>query len=189
MFNLSLLAVVATTAALRRPLAFLGRSEPYLIEFYGRNAEEDVRKMAPLRRKVERKLGTKFLRFDIFNDAEAYRLMMLLDKTCEGKTICGGLPYYYNRRTGTSICGATSLEQLENWATGQKHALTSHSPLSDRQVEAQERQISPAQRRFRLEVESGKKFIDDKLGKKVTEQLKDIKLPPPPSPAAASWAS
>lgn len=184
MFKLSLLVAAA---ALRRPLAFLGRSEPYLIEFYGRNAEEDVRKMAPLRRKVERKLGTKFLRFDIFTDAEAYRLMMLLDKTCDGKTICGGLPYYYNRKTGTSICGATSLEQLENWATGQKHALSTFSPLSQRQVAAQQRVISPAQRRFRLEIESGKKWIDEAIGRKVTEEIKNIKLPPPTTVSTAAW--
>jgi hypothetical protein len=29
---------------------------------------------------------------------------------------CGGVPYFYNAKTGESLCGATSCEKLMKWA-------------------------------------------------------------------------
>lgn len=73
-----------------KSLAFLRRQEPYLVEFSGKSAEDEVRKMAPAVRRLEHKLKTRIVRFDIWNDPAAYKLFLLLDKSPNGKSLCGG---------------------------------------------------------------------------------------------------
>ncbi|KAJ8602342.1 hypothetical protein CTAYLR_004223 [Chrysophaeum taylorii] len=132
---LRLLALSAACALAHRPLGFLWRKEPYLLEFSSKNAQEDSRKMKPIVKQLEKKLKTRFVRLDIWNDPGAYQVFMLLDKAPNGKTICGGLPFYYNRKTGEIVCGATTYENLENWATGQTHLVGQPPRMSMEEIE------------------------------------------------------
>lgn len=34
--------------------------------------------------------------------------------------ICGGVPFFFNEESGVSICGATSEEDIRQWAKGEK---------------------------------------------------------------------
>jgi len=41
---------------------------------------------------------------------------------------CGTLPFYYNRRTGQAVCGATSYLNLKRWGTGHLQHLFQDPP-------------------------------------------------------------
>lgn len=133
-----------------RRMAFIRRDEPYLLEFSGKSAEADVKKMTPQLKKLEKKLKTRIVRFDIWNDPSAYKLFLLLDKSPRGKSLCGGLPFYYNRKTGRIVCGATTYENLENWATGQAHMLSLPPPQSQAEIEVKGRVTGTKARQARL---------------------------------------
>jgi hypothetical protein len=92
--------------------------------------------MKPVMRKLEKKLGTRILKYEVWNDPAAYKLMQFLDKNPSGKSQCGGLPFFYNRRTGAVVCGATTEANLENWARGRKHAVVLTPPPSAEQCGA-----------------------------------------------------
>ena len=40
------------------------------------------------------------------------------DKDEDGNEFCGGVPFFFNERTGKKICGNTSFEKLKVWAEG-----------------------------------------------------------------------
>jgi len=129
-----LLFFVASACGLdgrRRSVCFLGfkRKEPYLLEFGGKAVKEESKKMAPIMRRIERQYKTRIVRFDIYSDAAAYRLWLLLDKSPRGASLCGGLPFYYNRKTGAIICGPTTTENFEAWAAGEDHKTALPPPL------------------------------------------------------------
>ena len=44
-------------------------------------------------------------------------------KESGGDTNCGGVPYFYNKTTGASACGAVNCEKLKIWATTTKAVL------------------------------------------------------------------
>jgi hypothetical protein len=55
----------------------------------------------------------KFTRVEVWhNDANAKRL----EEIDKGR--CGGVPYFYNKKTGKWICGAVSYDKLKAWAQG-----------------------------------------------------------------------
>merc|ERR1719238_2151031 len=56
---------------------------------------------------VEKSLNTRILKWDVWSDPAAYKLMQFLDKGPDGRSKCGGLPFFYNRKTGKIVCGAT----------------------------------------------------------------------------------
>jgi hypothetical protein len=37
-----------------------------------------------------------------------------------GADECGGVPFFYNKVTGESVCGVTDCDRLKAWATGSK---------------------------------------------------------------------
>ena len=47
-----------------------------------------------------------------------------------GHDECGQLPFYYNRRTGQAVCGATSYMNLKRWAIGDLKAVFMDPPES-----------------------------------------------------------
>lgn len=65
-------------------------------------------------------------------------------------SVRAGLPFYYNRKTGRIVCGATTYENLENWATGQSHSLTQAPPISQEEVEVKGRVTGSKARMARL---------------------------------------
>lgn len=83
-----------------------------LIEFYGTECVH-CHEMDPLMDKLEKELKVKIERFEVWHNAKNAKLLQELDKG-----FCGGVPFFFNRKTGKWICGSTSYENLKKWATG-----------------------------------------------------------------------
>lgn len=108
-------------------LDFLPRLLPhsdscYLLEFHSDQAEYKD-EMEPVLRRLENDLSTKVRRINIFRRRE---FMGVLEKI--GHDECGQLPFYYNRRTGQAVCGATSYMNLRRWAVGDLKAVFMDPP-------------------------------------------------------------
>jgi len=84
-------------------------TETDLLEFYGTECGH-CKKMKPLVERLELEANLK----RAHNEANANRLK----EYDEGD--CGGIPFFYNRKTGLSLCGAHDYETLKKWALGQE---------------------------------------------------------------------
>lgn len=69
--------------------------------------------MKPLIRKLEQETGVKLLELEVWHNAKNADLLAKLDTND-----CSGVPFFYNKKTGKAICGATSYENLKKWALG-----------------------------------------------------------------------
>lgn len=88
-----------------------------LIEFYGTECVH-CREVDPLIEKLEKEEGVKITRLEVWHNSENAALMDKLDRDEKGQTLCGGVPFFYNEKTGKKICGTTSYEKLKKWALG-----------------------------------------------------------------------
>lgn len=88
-----------------------------LIEFSG---EECVhcKEMIPIVENVEKELGVKFTKLEVWHNSENAKLMQKYDKDEHGKEFCGGVPFFYNEKTKKKICGNTSFVKLKAWVEG-----------------------------------------------------------------------
>lgn len=82
-----------------------------LLEFYGRECPH-CNRMHPLVDKLEKELGLKVEKYEVWHDEKNARKMKEYDKG-----YCGGVPFFYNIETGKYICGETSYEELKQWAS------------------------------------------------------------------------
>ncbi|MBI4017996.1 MAG: thioredoxin family protein [Candidatus Aenigmarchaeota archaeon] len=85
-----------------------------LIEFYGTECPH-CKDMEPLIAKLEKETGKKVKRFEVWHDAENAKLMQRFDP--DGSR-CGGVPFFFNKKSGEWICGSTSYEKFKAWAAG-----------------------------------------------------------------------
>lgn len=83
-----------------------------LLEFYGTECIH-CNEMKPLVEKLEKEEGVKIEKLEVWHNAANAKLM---EKYDQGK--CGGVPFFYNTKTGKWICGSTSYENLKKWALG-----------------------------------------------------------------------
>lgn len=83
-----------------------------LVEFYGTECVH-CNAMKPLVAKLEEELGVKVDKFEVWHDEENARKMEEID---QGE--CGGVPFFFNRKTGQRICGAVGYDKLKAWALG-----------------------------------------------------------------------
>mmetsp|Transcript_40715 Transcript_40715/g.66049 ORF Transcript_40715/g.66049 Transcript_40715/m.66049 type:complete len:151 (+) Transcript_40715:69-521(+) len=83
-----------------------------LMEFYGIGCDH-CDDMKPKIHEVERELGRSFARYEVWYNQKNLQILQKLDQG-----FCGGIPFFYNRKTRDYICGATTTENLRNWATG-----------------------------------------------------------------------
>jgi|TARA_B100001964_G_C14090447_1_gene534539 thiol-disulfide isomerase/thioredoxin len=88
-----------------------------LIEFYGTECVH-CKEMEPIIEKVQKELGVKIARLEVWHNSENAKLLQKYDKDAEGNEFCGGIPFFYNEKTGKKICGNTSFEKLKAWAQG-----------------------------------------------------------------------
>ena len=84
-----------------------------LIEFYGTECVH-CRKMEPLIQKLQQETGLKVVRMEVWHNEENAKLL----KQCD-KGFCGGVPFFFNKKSGKWICGNTDYENLRKWAQGQ----------------------------------------------------------------------
>lgn len=57
--------------------------------------------------------GFKIEKIEIWHNKTNNKMLEKLD--C-GEEPCGGVPFFYNNKNGTSICGEVSYKELVNWA-------------------------------------------------------------------------
>ena len=84
-----------------------------LLEFYGTECVHCI-EMRPLVEKLEKEEGVKMKRIEIWHNAENAQLMKQYDKG-----YCGGVPFFFNTKTGKWICGSTTYEKFKEWALGE----------------------------------------------------------------------
>ncbi len=71
------------------------------------------REMDPLIEKLEKELKIKLDKLEVWHNAKNAAILQKCDKVN-----CGGVPFFYNEKTGKSICGAVDYEILKKWAKG-----------------------------------------------------------------------
>lgn len=70
--------------------------------------------MEPLVEKLEKEAKLTVTRVEVWHSAENMKLLQQLDKG-----FCGGVPFFFNKKTGKWLCGSTNYEELKKWALGQ----------------------------------------------------------------------
>lgn len=81
-----------------------------LLEFYGTECIH-CNDMRPLVEKLEKEEKIKIKRIEVWHNATNAKLMEKYDKD-----FCGGVPFFFNTKTGQWICGSVSYENLKKWA-------------------------------------------------------------------------
>jgi len=81
-----------------------------LINFYGKECPHCER-MESVIQKLEMETGVQVERLEVWHSPENMKKLEGYDKG-----VCGGVPYFYNTDTDTSICGETEYEKLKAWA-------------------------------------------------------------------------
>ena len=82
-----------------------------LIEFYGTECPH-CKEMEPLMERLEEDTNLKIERFEVWHNEKNAKLLEQLDQG-----FCGGVPFFFNRKTGKWICGSTTYDNLKRWAT------------------------------------------------------------------------
>jgi hypothetical protein len=67
--------------------------------------------MDPLIDKLEKEEKIKIKKVETWHNTKNKKL---LEKADNGK--CGGVPFFYNKKTKKFICGSTSYSKLKSWA-------------------------------------------------------------------------
>lgn len=84
-----------------------------LLDFYGTECVH-CREMDPLVEKLEKEQDITVKKIEVWHNSKNAELMRQYDKG-----YCGGVPFFYNTKTGKWICGSTSYEKLKAWALGE----------------------------------------------------------------------
>jgi len=82
----------------------------HLLEFYGTECPHCV-DMHTLVEKLEKEEGIKVEALEVWHNEENAKRLEELDKT-----FCGGVPFFYNEKTGKWICGEADYQELKDWA-------------------------------------------------------------------------
>jgi thiol-disulfide isomerase/thioredoxin len=82
----------------------------HLIEFYGAECSH-CKSMEPLIARLQDEVGVAVERREVWHNEENARLMRQYDRG-----YCGGVPFFFNTKTGKWICGSVSYEKLKAWA-------------------------------------------------------------------------
>jgi len=67
--------------------------------------------MHPLVERLEKETNLKVQKFEVWHNEENARKMEEYDKN-----YCGGVPFFYNTKTGEWLCGSVDYETLKRWA-------------------------------------------------------------------------
>jgi thiol-disulfide isomerase/thioredoxin len=85
-----------------------------LVEFMGTECTI-CEQMEPLVQRLMAEEGVEIHKLEIWHNQENANLFMEID---QGN--CGGVPFFYNRKTGKWVCGKTSYEKFKKWALEEK---------------------------------------------------------------------
>jgi len=67
--------------------------------------------MEPLVGRLEEEEGVHIAKLDVWHNEQNAKLMKEVDHG-----YCGGVPFFYNKKTGKWICGEADYDRLKNWA-------------------------------------------------------------------------
>lgn len=56
---------------------------------------------------------------EVWHNAENAEWLEGIDKNPDGSVFCGGIPLFYNEKTGKKLCGNQKIEILRLWASGE----------------------------------------------------------------------
>lgn len=87
-------------------------AESDLIEFYGTECHF-CKVMDPIVQRLEKEEKVKLTKLEVWHNSANAKILQQYD---QGK--CGGVPFFYNKKTGKWICGAVSYEEFKKWALG-----------------------------------------------------------------------
>lgn len=65
--------------------------------------------------KTEGRIKHRLKKFEVERDPAGMQLLNEVDKG-----LCGGVPFFFNKRTGAYVCGARRCEDLKRWASNIK---------------------------------------------------------------------
>jgi len=90
-----------------------------LLMFHGRECPH-CKKMMPLVEKLEKELGFKIEKHEVWHDEKSADLMRSFRDAITPK--CGGqlrVPTFFNPETGDVVCGEVEYDKLKDWAARQ----------------------------------------------------------------------
>ncbi len=85
-------------------------NDNHLLFFYGDGCPHCKRMEVHLD-KLESDHGVKVSKHETWNNEDNIAFMETLDKEP-----CGGVPFFCNTKTGKTICGEASFEEVQDWA-------------------------------------------------------------------------
>jgi thiol-disulfide isomerase/thioredoxin len=88
-----------------------------LLMFSGAECKH-CKEMDPIVEQVNKELNVKIEHVEVWHDSNNKKIMESYDKDDNGKEFCGGVPFFYNEKTGAKICGNTTVEKMKAWASG-----------------------------------------------------------------------
>ena len=65
------------------------------------------------------KEGIHIEHVEVWHNAENAAFLESIDKNPDGSVFCGGIPLFYNEKTGKKLCGNQKIEKLRAWAKGE----------------------------------------------------------------------
>ena len=80
--------------------------------FYG-NSCPMTKKVEPIVERVENKLHTSIKRLEVYENEENLKKY----KDVGGIELCGGVPFFFNTQTESSVCGVREEAIISAWAT------------------------------------------------------------------------
>ena len=89
-----------------------------LIMFSGTECEH-CKDMDPLVEQLEKELNVEVEFIEVWHNAENAAWLEQIDKNTDGSVFCGGIPLFYNEKTGKKLCGNQKYEKLKAWALGE----------------------------------------------------------------------
>jgi hypothetical protein len=67
--------------------------------------------MDPLVERLEDETGLKIQQLEVWHNEANAKMMREIDKG-----YCGGVPFFFNKKTGKWICGSSDYERFKKWA-------------------------------------------------------------------------
>ena len=81
-----------------------------LLMFFGTECSH-CHEMDPLIEKLEKEEGVEVTKLEVWHNSKNAAILKEKDKIG-----CGGVPFFFNEKTGEAVCGNMSYEKLKKWA-------------------------------------------------------------------------
>jgi thiol-disulfide isomerase/thioredoxin len=74
------------------------------------------KEMDPLIEQLKKEEGKEVVHVEVWHNAENAAWLKEVDKNDDGSVLCGGIPFFFNEKTGKKLCGNQKYEKLKEWA-------------------------------------------------------------------------